>query len=129
MAAWSAYEAPAAPGDLCCGFAGRAYALLTLHRQTDERHWLARARAIADPAATSVRADSLRRNSLYKGDVGVALLAADLQAPEYACMPYSRPGLVALAGQCGSPTRVTALAVLRQPRRAAGAPTHDRRPR
>jgi hypothetical protein len=87
MAAWSAYEAPAAPGDLCCGFAGRAYALLTLHRQADERHWLARARALAERAATSVRANSLRRDSLYKGEVGVALLAADLQAPEYACMP------------------------------------------
>ena len=87
MAAWSAYEAPAAPGDLCCGFAGRAYALLTLHRQADERHWLARARALADRAATSVRANSLRRDSLYKGEVGVALLAADLQAPKYACMP------------------------------------------
>jgi eukaryotic-like serine/threonine-protein kinase len=87
MAAWGAYEAPAAPGDLCCGFAGRAYALLTLHRQSGEPHWLARARALADRAATSVRTSSLRRDSLYKGEVGVALLAADLQAPEYACMP------------------------------------------
>ena len=87
MAAWSAYEGPPAPGDLCCGFAGRAYALLALHRQAGERRWLARARSLASRAATSVRADSLRRDSLYKGEVGVALLAADLQTPEYACMP------------------------------------------
>jgi serine/threonine-protein kinase len=87
MAAWSAYEGPAAPGDLCCGFAGRTYSLLTLYRETGESHWLARARALAERAAGSVRVNSLRRDSLYKGDVGVALLAADLQAPEYACMP------------------------------------------
>jgi hypothetical protein len=29
----------------------------------------------------------LRRDSLYKGEVGVALLAAELDAPEDACMP------------------------------------------
>ena len=87
MAAWSAYEGPPAPGDLCCGYAGRAYALLTLHRHTGDRRWLARARSLAGRAATSVRADSLRRDSLYKGEVGVALLAADLEAPEYARMP------------------------------------------
>jgi serine/threonine-protein kinase len=86
-AAWSAYEAPPAPGDLCCGLAGRAYALLTLYKHAGEPRWLARARALADQAATSVRAGSLRRDSLYKGEVGVAVLAADLQAPEYACMP------------------------------------------
>ncbi|HEX6653420.1 MAG TPA: lanthionine synthetase LanC family protein [Thermoleophilaceae bacterium] len=87
MAAWSAYEGPPAPGDLCCGFAGRAYALMALHREAGDRHWLARARSLADRAVTSVRADSMRRDSLYKGEVGVALLAADLETPEYACMP------------------------------------------
>jgi serine/threonine-protein kinase len=96
MAAWSAYEAPTAPGDLCCGFAGRAHALLALHRQSGESSWLARARALADRAVTSVRASSLRRDSLYKGEVGVALLAVDLQAPEYSCMPlFEREGWAA----------------------------------
>jgi serine/threonine protein kinase len=88
MAAWTAYEGqPAAPGDLCCGFAGRAYALLCLYEYSGEPAWLARARRLADHAARSVRLESLRRDSLYKGEVGVALLTADLQAPEHACMP------------------------------------------
>ena len=91
MAAWSAYEGPPAPGDLCCGFAGRAYALLALHRHAGEREWLPRARSLAGRAATGVRADSMRRDSLYKGEVGVALLAADLETPEYACMPLFEP--------------------------------------
>jgi eukaryotic-like serine/threonine-protein kinase len=30
---------------------------------------------------------AMRRDSLYKGDVGVALLAAELEAPHDACMP------------------------------------------
>jgi eukaryotic-like serine/threonine-protein kinase len=46
-----------------------------------------RARALADRAVRSVTIESLRRDSLYKGEVGVALLAADLEAPEHACMP------------------------------------------
>jgi hypothetical protein len=35
----------------------------------------------------SIQTAALRRDSLYKGDVGVALLAAELGAPEHACMP------------------------------------------
>jgi len=87
MAGWSAYEGAAAPADLCCGLAGRAYALLGLYKHTGETAWLARARALAGRAARSIRGGSLRRDSLYKGDVGVALLAADLEHPEHACMP------------------------------------------
>ena len=87
QAGWSAYESLAAGGDLCCGFAGRAYSLLRLYRHTGEAHWLARARLLADHAATSIQAAALRRDSLYKGDVGVALLTAELSTPEHACMP------------------------------------------
>jgi eukaryotic-like serine/threonine-protein kinase len=87
-AAWAAYDGqPAAPGDLCCGLAGRAYALLCLHKHSGEPEWLARAHRLFAHAAKSVRLESLRRDSLYKGEVGVALLAADLDAPEHACMP------------------------------------------
>lgn len=87
QAAWSTYESAAAGGDLCCGFAGRAYSLLCLHQQTDEPQWLARARLLADHAAIAIRSASLRRDSLYKGEIGVALLAAELDVPERACMP------------------------------------------
>ncbi|HEU4461868.1 MAG TPA: lanthionine synthetase LanC family protein [Solirubrobacterales bacterium] len=88
MAAWTAWESPVpAVGDLCCGFAGRSYALLSLYRHGGEEIWLARARRLAEQAATEVRSDAFRRDSLYKGEIGVALLAADLEAPGYSCMP------------------------------------------
>jgi len=38
------------PVDLCCGYAGRAYALLELHGRTQDPVWLARARELADRA-------------------------------------------------------------------------------
>jgi serine/threonine protein kinase len=88
MAAWTAYEGQAfAPGDLCCGFAGRAYALLCFYKHTGDRAWLARARALADHAARNVDNGSVRMDGLYKGQIGAALLCADVQAPESACMP------------------------------------------
>ncbi|MEY2440805.1 MAG: eukaryotic-like serine/threonine-protein kinase [bacterium] len=86
-AAWTAYEDPADSGDICCGLAGRAYALLNVYRHTNDAAWLARARCLADRAAISVQRDALRRDSLYKGEVGVALLAADLEDPLHACIP------------------------------------------
>lgn len=87
-AAWAAYEGThATVGDLCCGLAGRAYALLSLHRHSGEAAWAARARVLAELAAERVRSGALRRDSLYKGEVGVALLAAELEAPADACMP------------------------------------------
>lgn len=90
-AAWTAYEGHPAPGDLCCGLAGRAYALLNLYRARGDRLWLARARDLAGQAVTSVRENALRRDSLYKGDIGVATLIADLDRPDDAAMPlYDR---------------------------------------
>jgi serine/threonine-protein kinase len=87
-AAWTAAESPIpSGGDLCCGFGGRAYAALGLYRHRGEEAWLARARSLAERAAVNIRANSLRRDSLYKGEVGVALLIAELEDPEHACMP------------------------------------------
>jgi serine/threonine-protein kinase len=87
-AAWTAYESPIpSGGDLCCGFGGRAYALLSCYRHSGEEVWLSRARSLAERAAVNIRANSLRRDSLYKGEVGVALLVAELELPEHACMP------------------------------------------
>jgi eukaryotic-like serine/threonine-protein kinase len=87
-AAWTAYEGHPVPGDLCCGLAGRAYALLNLHRAGGDRLWLARARDLAAQAVTSVRENALRRDSLYKGDIGVAALIADLDRTDDAAMPF-----------------------------------------
>jgi serine/threonine-protein kinase len=86
-AAWNAYDDPTFLGDLCCGLAGRAYALLNLSKATGEAGWLQRARDLADQAALSIATTTVREDSLYKGAVGVAVLAAELSRPEAACMP------------------------------------------
>jgi serine/threonine-protein kinase len=87
-AAFDAADDPDNAADLCCGTAGRAYALLALHRATGESAWLHRAQALAVRAARSVRAVTMRRDSLYKGEVAVAVLAADLERPEESAMPF-----------------------------------------
>ena len=88
MAAWSTYEGwPDASGDLCCGLAGRSYALLCLYKHNREPQWLARARILAERAVARPGVQQERLHSLYHGEVGIALLAADLQTPDFACMP------------------------------------------
>jgi serine/threonine-protein kinase len=87
-AAWTAYEGHPAPGDLCCGLAGRAYALLNFQRADGDAIWLARARDLAKQAAAQVRENALRRDSLYKGEVGVATLLVELERPDDAAMPF-----------------------------------------
>jgi eukaryotic-like serine/threonine-protein kinase len=86
-AALNAYEEPSAIGDLCCGAAGRSYTMLDMYRHTGDGIWVDRARDLAYQAAKLIREWSLRRDSLYKGEVGVALLTADLDQPELSCMP------------------------------------------
>jgi eukaryotic-like serine/threonine-protein kinase len=86
-AAWTTYEAPSSAGDLCCGSAGRAYALLRYFRQDGGQIWLDRAQDLANHAAHVIRKRQLRTNSLYRGEVGVCLLAADLKDPQDARMP------------------------------------------
>jgi eukaryotic-like serine/threonine-protein kinase len=104
-AAWTACDAPIAGGDLCCGAAGRAYALLAVHRQLGGGSWLERAAALTERAAHGVRRDCLRRDSLYKGEVGVAALAAELDRPDWAAMPlfesegWPRTGTAASSSQ------------------------------
>jgi len=86
--AWSAWEGRGSIPDLCCGTAGRAYALLTLYRSTGAEIWLDRARALAERAARALRRSrGPRPLSLYKGEPGIVLLLADLHHPETASMP------------------------------------------
>lgn len=91
-AAWTVYEAPNSGGDLCCGSAGRAYALLRYFRRDGRQIWLDRANQLADHAARTIRQQHLRKYSLYRGEVGVCLLAADLCAPNEARMPLFELG-------------------------------------
>jgi hypothetical protein len=93
-AAWHAWEGGEGPVDLCCGYAGRAYALLELHRSTKDVVWCDRARELADRAvrmAPNFRTADHPRHSLYKGELGLALLLADLEQPETAAMPMFGP--------------------------------------
>jgi serine/threonine-protein kinase len=83
-AAWRAWEAPRDEGSLCCGTAGRAYALLAFYKQTGDRTWLARARERAAHAARNI---THRGDPLWDGVLGVAVLVADLAAPEQSRMP------------------------------------------
>jgi len=92
-AAWHAWEADDQVESLCCGLAGRAYALLDLHQAGAGADWLARARILADRAAAASSAATIdapevsQAHSLYRGQLGIAVLAADLERPEAAAMP------------------------------------------
>jgi serine/threonine-protein kinase len=87
-AAWNAWEAGDRNGTLCCGTAGRAYALLHLWRKGAGPQWLDRARGLAVQAARWAAHATETPDSLYKGEVGVAVLAADLARPEAAALPF-----------------------------------------
>jgi serine/threonine-protein kinase len=91
QAAWNAWEDSQIWPSLCCGLAGRAYALLNLYRHTGAAVWLARARELTRRAAAATSLSTECRDSLYKGEIGVALLAAELARPELACMPLFEP--------------------------------------
>jgi serine/threonine protein kinase len=87
-AAWNAWETPDRNASLCCGLAGRAYALLDLWRHTQREIWLERARDLGEAAAVEVIRFSEAADSLYKGEPGVAALVADLAKPETAAQPF-----------------------------------------
>ena len=88
LAAWNNWDEPRNVATLCCGTSGRAYALLTLYKQTGATEWLSRARHLANHAASVAVATTQRTNSLWKGELGTAVLIADLASPENARMPF-----------------------------------------
>jgi serine/threonine-protein kinase len=96
-AAFDCWESESQIGNLCCGFGGQAYALLNMYKHSGEAGWLYRAQALTQRAARSIREMPpgegfqdlvLRSDSLYKGELGVALLAEELNRPEFAAMPF-----------------------------------------
>ncbi|HUD27087.1 MAG TPA: lanthionine synthetase LanC family protein [Burkholderiaceae bacterium] len=89
-AAISAWNSDIPLGTLCCGQAGIGYALLAVHRVTGSQRWVERARGCARLAAAD-RSPHFLRDALYKGAVGVALLAEELNAPAAAAMPLFEP--------------------------------------
>jgi serine/threonine-protein kinase len=80
---------PAQVDNLCCGSAGQAYAALNQHRSTGEARWHSLAISIANQDAPSQWSlgDTPRPLSLYRGKLGLALLAVELERPELAAMP------------------------------------------
>ena len=89
-AAASAWDIETSNGSLCCGNAGNGYAFLAAYRLTAARLWLDRARVAARRAARD-RSTLMFRDSLYKGALGVALLASELDRPALAAMPLFEP--------------------------------------
>jgi eukaryotic-like serine/threonine-protein kinase len=78
---------------LCCGLAGQGYAMLAAHEVDGDPIWLWRAKRLAGVAARGAATPSSHLNSLWKGEVGVALLLADLADPQGACLPlFGREG-------------------------------------
>jgi serine/threonine protein kinase len=88
LAAWNNWDEPRGVATLCCGTSGRAYALLNLYKHTGATDWLSRARQLANHAASTAVSTSQSTNSLWKGELGVAVLIADLASPENAQMPF-----------------------------------------
>ena len=62
---------------ICHGTAGNGYALLAAFARTGEERWLERARRFAVHALGQVAGSEEGRYSLWTGDVGTALFAAD----------------------------------------------------
>jgi hypothetical protein len=89
-AAESAWASEVQLGTLCCGLAGIGYAFAAAYRLTGAQRWLDRARMAARRAAADGSKGFLR-DSLYKGALGVALLAEDLKQPNLAAMPLFEP--------------------------------------
>lgn len=87
-ASWNAWEDPGGPANLCCGFTGRAYALLNFYKHGGGEEWLARARDLAERAAqTFEQGGAETPHGLFWGEAGAAALAADLARPEGAAFP------------------------------------------
>ena len=88
LCAWDTWDQQRHTSSLCCGTAGRSYALLNFYKNTGETAWLGRARELANHAASALAADAPHKRSLWKGPLGVAVLIADLASPENARMPF-----------------------------------------
>jgi len=94
LAERASVECAASPGgvqSLCCGSSGQAYALLAMHRMSGESKWLETARRkLMEGVRLSGQGSRTEELpfSLYKGDVGLALLCAEMERPEMATMPF-----------------------------------------
>ena len=97
-AASHAWENDTLNPNLCCGMAGRAYALLNFYRASGVASWLRRAKRMLERAVANAAdfqgdggSNDWRDGSLYKGNAALALLEADIERPQDARMPLFEP--------------------------------------
>lgn len=83
--AWHCWESSSRIPNLCCGTVGQIYALLHFYQHTGEYQWRERAVQLVQKLAFSQNNEN---HSLYQGNVGFALLAAELDFPKFASMPF-----------------------------------------
>ncbi len=83
--AWHCWESPSRIPNLCCGIVGQIYALLHFYQHSGERLWQERAFQLTKKVVIDPKLDN---KALYQGNVGLALLAAELDYPELAAMPF-----------------------------------------
>jgi lantibiotic modifying enzyme len=74
---------------LCCGRAGQGFAALSLYRITGDRQWLDGAERVAADAARRAEALTFPAHDLFAGELGIALLATELEDPARGAMPVS----------------------------------------
>ena len=86
--AWSVWDAEDAGWDLCCGRAGRAYALLEFAAATGKEEWLVRATAFAVRAVAEMRLTPAEYVGLYRGAIGVIVMASDVTVGRPRSMPF-----------------------------------------
>lgn len=91
QSAWNVWEDAHEFGDLCCGFAGRAYSLLHYYKYTQNKDWLLRSRILTQKAIDLMYESnynaSIINHSLYKGILGISLLVNELNNPSTSKMP------------------------------------------
>jgi serine/threonine-protein kinase len=61
--------------------------MLVARQVSGDTRWVSRAHELAARATREAGTRWCLPNSLWKGDVGISLLAADLERPLSACMP------------------------------------------
>jgi eukaryotic-like serine/threonine-protein kinase len=92
-AGWDAYHGREEGISLCCGLAGKAYSQLAIYKHTGDRHWVNHALAMGRHAVRKAEQTAKSGEphiplSLYKGNVGLAVLVAEVAYPECATMPF-----------------------------------------
>ena len=89
--AWHCWEDPANVPNLCCGLAGRAYALAYYSQVTNSKIWHQRALKLIDQAMKQreqIDTEEMPMHSLYKGQLGVALAAIEIETGKKYSMPF-----------------------------------------